>query len=139
MTKYELGIVLKPSLTEEQKNASIEKIKGFISKANGEITNVEDWGKKVLAYEIAKVKEGYYLFFKFNGDSETVTKIEYDCRILDEIIRFLTVVDDYVEVEVKRVPRRPQSRDTFNRNRKSENRSDDNKKVKAHTEEAESK
>ena len=60
MNKYELTVVLNVKLEDEQRAAAIEKVKGYITRFGGTVTNVDEWGKKRLAYEIQKMKEGYY-------------------------------------------------------------------------------
>ena len=65
MNKYELAVVLSAKLEEEERAAAIEKVQGYITRYNGVVTNVDDWGKKRLAYEIQKSKEAYYYFIQF--------------------------------------------------------------------------
>ena len=67
MNKYELAVVLSAKLEEEERAAAIEKVQGYITRYNGVVTNVDDWGKKRLAYEIQKSKEAYYYFIQFDG------------------------------------------------------------------------
>ena len=58
MNKYELAVVLTTKIEDEERAASIEKIKEVIARFGGVVTNVDEWGKKRLAYEIQKMKEG---------------------------------------------------------------------------------
>lgn len=110
MKKYELGVILKPTITAEEKAEQIEKVKSFITKVEGVVTNVEDWGKKELAYEIEKVREGYYVFLKFTSSTDAIAKIENDCRLVDSVIRYLIVSDDFVEAKPsKKPPRKPRT------------------------------
>ena len=62
MNKYELTLVLNGKLEEEEKAAALEKAQGYITRFNGTVTNVDDWGKKRFAYDIQKMKEGFYYF-----------------------------------------------------------------------------
>ena len=62
MNKYELAVVLNVKLEDEERAAAIEKVKGYITRFGGTVTNVDEWGKKRLAYEIQKAKEAYYYF-----------------------------------------------------------------------------
>ena len=57
MNKYELAVVLNVKLEDEERAAAIEKVKGYITRFGGTVTNVDEWGKKRLAYEIQKMKE----------------------------------------------------------------------------------
>ena len=76
MHKYELAVVLNAKLEEDDKTASLEKVKALIERFGGQITNVDDWGKKRLAYEIQKMNEGFYYFIQF--DAETTAPAEID-------------------------------------------------------------
>ena len=59
MNKYELALVINAKIEDDARTDAIEKIKALIEKFGGEITNVDEWGKKKLAYEIQKMREGY--------------------------------------------------------------------------------
>ncbi len=93
MNKYESIIIMSSTLTEEQKEKVINKIKDFIT-ANGEITNFEALGIKKLAYEVRKQKEGDYYIIKFHTESSIIAELERIYRITDEIIRFIVVRED---------------------------------------------
>ena len=60
MNKYELAVVVSAKIDDEARNATIEKCKALIERFGGVITNVDDWGKKKLAYEIDKMTEAFY-------------------------------------------------------------------------------
>lgn len=95
MNNYELAVVLFPTLGEEEKVATLEKVKELITRFNGEITNVDDWGKRKLAYEINKQKEGFYYFIQFTADASTPEEIESRIRIMEPVLRYLIVsLDD---------------------------------------------
>ena len=94
MNKYELTVVLNVKLEDEERAAAIEKVKGYITRFGGTVTNVDEWGKKRLAYEIQKMKEAYYYFIHFESDAETPSEIEQRIRIMDNVIRFLCVRQD---------------------------------------------
>ena len=68
----------------------IEKIKALIEK-NATVTNVDEWGKKKLAYEIQKMREGFYYFITFESEATAPAEIESRLRIMDNVIRFLCV------------------------------------------------
>lgn len=84
MKNYEAVIILSANAAEEATVAFGEKMKDLISK-NGELTNVEEWGKKTLAYEINKQKEGYYILFTFVANPEFISEFERVLK-LDEIV-----------------------------------------------------
>ena len=94
MNKYELALVINAKIEDDARTDAIEKIKALIEKFGGEITNVDEWGKKRLAYEIQKMKEAYYYFIHFESDAETPSEIEQRIRIMDNVIRFLCVRQD---------------------------------------------
>ena len=94
MMKYELALVLSAKIEDEERAAMVEKVQAMITTAGATITNVDEWGKKQLAYEIQKMKEGYYYFIHFESDAETPSEIEQRIRIMDNVIRFLCVRQD---------------------------------------------
>ena len=65
MNKYELAVVVSAKIEDEERAAVVDKCKALIERFGGTITNVDDWGKKRLAYEIQKMKEGFYYFIQF--------------------------------------------------------------------------
>ena len=84
MNKYELAVVLNVKLEDEERAAAIEKITNYITRFGGTVTNIDEWGKKRLAYEIQKMKEGFYYFIQFDGDSTTPNELESRIRIIDK-------------------------------------------------------
>ena len=91
MNKYELAVVLTTKIEDEERAASIEKIKEVIARFGGVVTNVDEWGKKRLAYEIQKMKEGFYYFVHFESDSVCPNEVENHIRIMEPVIRYLCV------------------------------------------------
>ena len=94
MNKYELALVVSAKIEDDARTATVEKAKEYITRAGGTVTEVEEWGKKRLAYEIQKMKEAYYYFIHFESDAETPSEIEQRIRIMDNVIRFLCVRQD---------------------------------------------
>ena len=91
MNKYELAVVLSAKLEDDERAAAIEKIKAYIVRFGGTVTNVDEWGKKKLAYEIQKMKEAFYYFIQFEGNSDTPNELENRVRIMEPVIRYLCV------------------------------------------------
>jgi ribosomal protein S6 len=91
MNKYELTVVINAKVEDEVRLATLEKVKEYIARYNGVVTNVDEWGKKRLAYEIQKMKEGYYYFIHFDADSKCPVQIESHLRIMEEVIRYLCI------------------------------------------------
>ena len=79
MSKYELAVVVSAKLEDDARAEVIEKVKALVTRFGGNITDVDEWGKKRLAYEIQKMKEAYYYFIHF--ESETTTPGEIEERI----------------------------------------------------------
>jgi small subunit ribosomal protein S6 len=90
MRSYETIFVLKANLEEEKRNEAIEKFKAIIN-ADGEVESVEEWGVKKLAYEIEKMREGYYVLFNFKANVNLPKELERNFRISDDVIRFIVV------------------------------------------------
>ena len=93
MNKYELALVLNAKVEDEVRQAALEKAKGYITRYNGVITNVEEWGKKRLAYEIQKMREGYYYFIHFEAEPACPVELESHMHIMDNVLRYLIVND----------------------------------------------
>ena len=91
MNKYELALVISVKLEEEERAAALEKVKAYIDRFGGTVTNVDEWGKRKLAYEIQKMKEGFYYFIQFDADAECPGQMEKRLRIMEPVIRYLIV------------------------------------------------
>ncbi|MCM1498664.1 MAG: 30S ribosomal protein S6 [Clostridium sp.] len=94
MNKYELALVVSAKIEDDARTDAVEKAKELIAKFGGNVTNVEDAGKKRLAYEIQKMKEGFYYFIQFDAESDVPAQIEAQVRIMEPIIRYLCVRQD---------------------------------------------
>ncbi|MBM7560967.1 30S ribosomal protein S6 [Fusibacter tunisiensis] len=90
MRKYETLFILRPSLEEEKRNEVIEKFKGIIA-ADGEVEKVEEWGNRRLAYEIEKIREGYYVLVNFKANPSLPKELERNFRISDDVMRYIVV------------------------------------------------
>ena len=93
MNKYESVIIINPNLEAESIKALIEKFSNLINNS-GKVDSVEEIGKKKLAYEIKKNKEGYYIVFKFEANPELITELERIYRITDEVIKFIVIKEE---------------------------------------------
>ena len=91
MSKYELAVVVSAKLEDDARAEVIEKVKALVTRFGGNITDVDEWGKKRLAYEIQKMKEAYYYFIHFESETTTPGEIEERLRIMDGVIRYLCV------------------------------------------------
>ena len=91
MKHYELLIVLRPTLTEEEVAAKVDFVKGVLEKNGAQIAALQKMGVRKLAYEIQKHQRGYYFIFYFTAPSASIDEIERILRITEEVIRFMTV------------------------------------------------
>lgn len=91
MSKYELAVVLNAKIEDEERAKTLEKVKEYITRFGGTISDVDEWGKKKLAYEIQKMPEAYYYFIHFESEPTAPAEIEGRVRILDNVLRFLIV------------------------------------------------
>ncbi len=94
MNKYELAVVVSAKIEDDERAAVVEKAKALVERFGGQITNVDDWGKKRLAYEVQKMKEDFYYFIQFDAESSVPAEIESRIRIMDNVIRYLCVRRD---------------------------------------------
>lgn len=94
MNKYELALVVNAKIEDEEREAVVDKAKGYIDRFGGTVTEVEEQGKKKLAYEISKMPEGYYYFIHFEAEPEVPANVERNVRIMDNVLRFLCVRED---------------------------------------------
>ncbi len=90
MRKYETLFVLRPNLEEEKRKELIGKFTSIIE-TDGEIVKVDEWGNKKLAYEIEKLREGYYVLVDFKAAPELPKELERNFKIADEVIRYVVV------------------------------------------------
>ena len=89
--KYEVLYVLNPNLTEEETQAIVEKFKTLIEQ-NGTVDEMEEWGKRKLAYEINDLTEGYYVLVKFTSGPELPAELDRILGITDGVIRSLVTL-----------------------------------------------
>lgn len=90
MNKYESIFILKPNLEEEKRVELIEKFKSIIA-SEGEVKEVNEWGMRKLAYEIEKIKEGYYVLVNFEANPSLPKELERNFRISDDVIRYIVI------------------------------------------------
>ena len=93
MTKkmYESAVLINAALEEDQIQSIISRIKELISSNDGEITDIEDWGRKRLAYMIKKSKIGYYIIFQFNAYPQIISTLEKFYKLDENILRYLSI------------------------------------------------
>ena len=90
MNKYESVVIINPNVEENALKALIEKFQTLIN-TDGKVEQVNELGKKKLAYEINKNKEGYYVVYDFEANPKLIAELERNYRIADEVIKFIVV------------------------------------------------
>jgi small subunit ribosomal protein S6 len=90
--EYETVFVLNPAVDDAQVDAEVERIREFLTGKNGQVTEIQKWGRRKLAYEVGKNKEGIYTLIRFNSDSSVPAELERRYRLNENMLRFLTVV-----------------------------------------------
>ena len=90
MNKYESVVIIDPSVEEEKVKDLSQKFTELINH-DGTVEKVEELGKKKLAYEVKKNKEGYYVVINFEANPSLIAELERNYRIIDEVIKFITV------------------------------------------------
>ena len=78
-------------IEDDERAAVVDKCKALIERFGGTITNVDEWGKRRLAYEIQKMKEGFYYIVQFDAPTTAPAEIESRIRIMDNVMRYLVV------------------------------------------------
>jgi small subunit ribosomal protein S6 len=92
VTKYETVFVLEPNYDEAKTQEVADKVCGWIKDLGGEVVEVQKWGKRRLAYEIRKRRDGVYTMVVWNGGSDMVKDLERRIRLEEDIMRQLTTV-----------------------------------------------
>jgi small subunit ribosomal protein S6 len=97
--EYETIYILRPNTPNEGVAEVNTRIKGVIEGLGGKVIKVDNWGKRRLAYEVAKERKGIYLYWLYLAQPGVVEETERNLRMLDPVIRYLTVkVDEDVDV-----------------------------------------
>lgn len=91
MRDYELVVVVSPSVADDEVSATIEKINQFISERSGSTTEVNQWGRRKLAYPIKNFTEGNYFLTQFKMDPQLTAELEASLELWDEVLRHLLV------------------------------------------------
>ncbi|MFO3716505.1 MULTISPECIES: 30S ribosomal protein S6 [Anaerococcus] len=90
MNNYEAVLIFKADMQDADRTELLERFKGIISE-NGEVSDVDDWGKRRLAYEINDLKEGYYYIVNFKSEPDHIREFERRLRLSDFIIRYMVI------------------------------------------------
>lgn len=94
MNNYEIMFIIAAALEEEKRVATVDMVKEIISEGGGEVTNVDEWGMKKLAYPILKKNEGYYVVMEFKAPAELPLELDRRLKISDNVIRHMIINKD---------------------------------------------
>ena len=91
MRKYEIIFVVRPDVPEEELDKLIAQMEGVVTGAGGHVEKVEKMGRRRLAYRVQRHREGFYVLFAVEGSGDTVKEFERRLKVIDTVIKFLTV------------------------------------------------
>jgi small subunit ribosomal protein S6 len=91
MTLYETMYILRPDLGEESTDQAIQKYQGILKDGGAKMLETQHRGKRRLAYDIKKQREGVYIQMNYEGEGPQVAAMERAMRLSDEVLRYLTV------------------------------------------------
>ena len=94
MRNYEVAFIAHPDLDENSLNVLLEKAKGWVTAAGGQVTQVDLWGRRRLAYPIHKQNEGQYVFFQTQMTPAATREIERNLRLTEQVMRFMIIRAD---------------------------------------------
>jgi small subunit ribosomal protein S6 len=92
MREYEVMLILPPDADDEAVDAVVERITGILVERGGEVGQVDKWGRRRLAYEIAHHTEGYYVIVRFTAEPEAIPELDRVLHLADEVVRFKVVL-----------------------------------------------
>jgi small subunit ribosomal protein S6 len=88
---YESAVLINAALDDQQIDSILSRIKDLITNNGGQIREIDNWGRKRLAYPVEKSKIGYYAIFRFDAPSDIVAKLERIYTLDEQILRFVTL------------------------------------------------
>jgi small subunit ribosomal protein S6 len=100
--QYELVYILPPDTTEQQVTELHTQVEAVVSRMDGKIEKTENWGRRKLAYEISRQKEGVYVLQVINGSGELMKELDRRLKVMDQVIRHLVVRVDREKNVVER-------------------------------------
>jgi len=104
--EYETIYILKPDVARDAQEKIAGRLSEVLTRENGKLTLVENWGRRQLAYPVAKCRRGLYVYLKYLGGGGLVSEVERNLRMLDDVIKYQTVQTN-AEVDVAAVAVNP--------------------------------
>ena len=103
MRKYEIMFIVDPNVPDDEVDQISSQVEGVITGGGGEVEQVEKMGRRKLAYEIDKKREGFYVLLTVGADGEIVKEVERRLRVMDQVLRYLTVRIDLEQKKYDKV------------------------------------
>lgn len=113
MKHYETGVIIAPSLSDEEIEAQIRQMTELITSMKGHLLREERWGKRKLAYPIKKFTDGYYLFLDYEAEPEVAAELARRFRQSDLILRYMTVKKGTSSALKKKKPKGVETEETL--------------------------
>jgi small subunit ribosomal protein S6 len=94
MNTYEVALIIRPEVEEEGQQTVIDQLSQLLSADGGQVTNVESWGRRRLAYPIRKVQEGYYYFIQGQFASSALSELDRTLKLSEQVLRHMVIRED---------------------------------------------
>ncbi len=91
---YELGFILNPEVSEEQNSSILERIQQIVNTNDGQVVRINQWGRRRLAYPIEHQRDGFYVFFDMILTPETVSELDRNLKVTEEVLRHIIIRRD---------------------------------------------
>jgi len=89
--EYEVMYIISPEVSDEAIPQVVERVNKWVADLGGEVTAVDEWGRRRLAYPIRKFRDGYYVVMRFRARPDVTTEFERNMRLAEDILRHLLV------------------------------------------------
>lgn len=110
MRTYEVIFIIRPDLPEAETDALVEQMQQDVTGAGGQVTKLEKWGKRPMAYRVSGQREGYYVLFEVEGTGQAVHELERRLKVAEPVIKSLTVRVDLERKKVEKLRHRREHR-----------------------------
>lgn len=91
MRQYELAFIIRPDVDDEGVTGVVDKVSQNVKSSDGEVTSVDVWGRRALAYPIDNHREGIYVLFQAKMPPSALSELERNLKLSEEIIRYLLI------------------------------------------------
>jgi small subunit ribosomal protein S6 len=94
MNSYEVALIIRPEVEEEGQQEIIDQLSQLLTAEGGQVTNVEKWGRRRMAYPIRKVREGYYFFIQGEFSSSVLPELDRTLKLSEQVLRHMVIRED---------------------------------------------